>query len=203
MASIVFATIMSDRPPKEARDAQETDDHDRSSSAGGGSAVAQQTPPDGQGAADAEDGANADRPAALPRTSSSTQAADQWLASKFKGTDVIGSNNEKIGDVNDILFDHNGKVMAYVVGVGGFLGIGAKDVALAPAAFQMQPATDREDMKLRLAMTRDEFKNAPEFKAASTRPAPTTGQAPPHAPPARRRGTPAALSSVAFSTGAR
>ena len=36
------------------------------------------------------------------------QTADQWLASKFRGTDVIGNNNEKIGDVNDILFDRNG-----------------------------------------------------------------------------------------------
>ena len=107
------------------------------------------------------------------------QATDQWLASKFKGTDVIGSNNEKIGDVNDLLFDQNGRVMAYIVGVGGFLGIGPKDVALAPAAFQVQPATDREELKLKLAMTKDELKNAPEFKAASSRPAPTTGQAPP------------------------
>ena len=40
------------------------------------------------------------------------QTADQWLASKFKGTDVIGNNNEKIGDVNDILFDRNGKPVA-------------------------------------------------------------------------------------------
>ena len=76
------------------------------------------------------------------------QAADQWLATKFKGTDVIGSNNEKIGDVNDMLFDQNGRIVAYVVGVGGFLGIGQKDVALAPAAFQVQPATDREEIKL-------------------------------------------------------
>jgi sporulation protein YlmC with PRC-barrel domain len=112
------------------------------------------------------------------------QATDQWLATKFKGTDVIGSNNEKIGDVNDILFDRNGRIMAYVIGVGGFLGIGSKEVALAPAAFQVQPATDREELKLKLAMTRDELKNAPEFKAAASRPtpAPTTGQAPPRAP---------------------
>ena len=61
------------------------------------------------------------------------QSADQWLATKFKGTDVIGSNNEKIGDVNDILIDQNGRIVAYVVGVGGFLGIGQKDVALAPS----------------------------------------------------------------------
>jgi hypothetical protein len=105
------------------------------------------------------------------------QSADQWLATKFKGTDVIGSNNEKIGDVSDLLMDQNGRIVAYIVGVGGFLGIGQKDVALAPAAFQVQPATDREALKLKLAMTRDELKNAPEFKAASSRPA-TTGQAP-------------------------
>jgi hypothetical protein len=118
------------------------------------------------------------------------QSADQWLATKFKGTDVIGSNNEKIGDVNDLLIDQNGRIVAYIVGVGGFLGIGQKDVALAPAAFQVQPKTDREELKLKLAMTRDELKNAPEFKAAASRPAPTTGQAPPRdrapaTPPAR------------------
>ena len=120
----------------------------------------------------------------------SVQATDQWLATKFKGTDVIGSNNEKIGDVTDLLIDQNGRIVAYIVGVGGFLGIGQKDVALAPVAFQVQPATDREELKLKLAMTRDELKNAPEFKAASTRPTPTTGQAPqrdraPATPPAR------------------
>jgi sporulation protein YlmC with PRC-barrel domain len=117
----------------------------------------------------------------------SMQGSDQWLATKFKGTDVIGSNNEKIGDVTDLLIDQNGRIVAYIVGVGGFLGIGQKDVALAPVAFQVQPASDREELKLKLAMTRDELKNAPEFKV-TTRTAPTTGQAPqraPATPPAR------------------
>jgi hypothetical protein len=160
-----------------------------------GSAVAQQTPPAGSKAPPVQKSepmppaAKSDMPKAAAKFVT-TQSADQWLASKFKGTDVIGSNNEKIGDVSDILFDRNGRVMAYIVGVGGFLGIGQKDVALAPDAFQMQPATDREDMKLRLAMSKDELKNAPEFKTVASRPAPTTGQAPPRdrapaTPPAR------------------
>src|SRR4051812_11304413 len=59
-----------------------------------------------------------------------SQRQDQFLASKFKGTDVIGADDKKIGDVSDILFDKDGKIEAYVVGVGGFLGIGSKDVAL-------------------------------------------------------------------------
>ena len=66
-----------------------------------------------------------------------SQRQDQYLASKFKGTDVVGSDSQKIGDVSDILFDKDGKIEAYVVGVGGFLGIGAKDVALAPTAFEV------------------------------------------------------------------
>ncbi len=94
-----------------------------------------------------------------------TQTSDQWLASKFIGTDVVGSNNEKIGDVDDVLFDKSGKILAYVVGVGGFLGIGAKDVALAPDAFEAQaPSGESRDWKLKLAMSKDELKNAADFK---------------------------------------
>lgn len=149
-----------------------------------GSAVAQTPAPDAPKAAPPP---AKSEPMPAPGAQSSRQfitqqASDQWLATKFKGTDVMGSNNEKIGDVTDILFDRNGKIMAYVIGVGGFLGIGQKDVALAPAAFQVDPATDRDEIKLKLAMTRDELKNAPEFKAAASRSAPTTGQAPPRAP---------------------
>jgi hypothetical protein len=107
------------------------------------------------------------------------QKPDQLLASKMKGTDVIGSNNEKIGDVSDMLFDKDGKILAYVVGVGGFLGIGAKDVALSPTSFQIMPAGERESMKLKLAMTKDELKNAAEFKPYKEPTSTTTGQSPP------------------------
>jgi hypothetical protein len=92
------------------------------------------------------------------------QTSDQFLASKFKGTDVIGADDAKIGDVSDILFDKEQKILAYVVGVGGFLGIGAKDVALAPASFQPVPGKDATAMKLRLSMTKDELKAAQAFE---------------------------------------
>jgi sporulation protein YlmC with PRC-barrel domain len=118
------------------------------------------------------------------------QKPDQMLATKFKGTDVIGSNNEKIGDVNDMLFDKDGKILAYVVGVGGFLGIGTKDVALSPMSFQIVPANDKESMKLKLSMTKDELKTAADFKPYKETTT-TTGQAPsrdraPMTPPAQR-----------------
>lgn len=56
--------------------------------------------------------------------------ADQMMASDLIGTRVVSANNESIGDVNDVIVDRNGQVMAAVVGVGGFLGIGEKNVAV-------------------------------------------------------------------------
>lgn len=50
--------------------------------------------------------------------------------SKIVGTNVIGSDIHKIGDIDDVLMDSQGQVAAVVVGVGGFLGLGEKLVAL-------------------------------------------------------------------------
>lgn len=54
----------------------------------------------------------------------------QMMASDLIGTRVVSANNESIGDINDVIVDSKGQVMAVVVGVGGFLGIGEKDVAV-------------------------------------------------------------------------
>jgi PRC-barrel domain len=94
-----------------------------------------------------------------------SQSPNQWMASDFRGIDVIGANDEKIGDVTDLLFDKDSKVVAYVVGVGGFLGIGAKDIALPPSAFQVVQGKDSNDVKLKLSMTKDQLKAAADFKS--------------------------------------
>ena len=54
----------------------------------------------------------------------------QWRASKLEGLDVYNNNNEKIGDISELLVDDNGQIQAVIIGVGGFLGIGEKDVAV-------------------------------------------------------------------------
>jgi sporulation protein YlmC with PRC-barrel domain len=109
----------------------------------------------------------------------STQSPDQWLASKFKGTDVIGADNSKIGDVSDILFDKQGKVDAVIIGVGGFIGIGQKDVALPLTAFQVvppkSPGNDSSSEKLRLSMSKDQLQQMAEFKPMSSSTSTTTG----------------------------
>ena len=123
-------------------------------------------------------------PPAATSTSSSgkadlitTQKPDQLLATKFKGTNVLGADDKKIGDVSDILFDKDGKIQAYVVSVGGFLGMGAKEVALAPASFTVVPGENGGADQLKVSMTQDELKNAQSFARYEPPKATTTGSA--------------------------
>jgi sporulation protein YlmC with PRC-barrel domain len=54
----------------------------------------------------------------------------QISASALLDETVMNEANESIGDVNDVLLDTDGKIASVIVGVGGFLGMGEKDVAL-------------------------------------------------------------------------
>ena len=56
--------------------------------------------------------------------------AGQWRASKLDGLDVYNPNNEKIGDISELIVDRGGKIEAVVIGVGGFLGMGEHSVAV-------------------------------------------------------------------------
>ena len=135
------------------------------------------------------------------------QSADQWVFTKFKGSDVIGPDNASIGSVSDLLFDRTGKIIGVVVGVGGFLGIGTKNVAIDMSAFNAVPAesgskdngptgnaNDPTNVKLKVAWTKDQLKEAPDFeyykppvRTGATPSSTTTGQAPRPMAPATPR----------------
>ena len=53
----------------------------------------------------------------------------KWRSSKLTGLDVY-NNEEKIGDINEVILGQDGKVEAVVIGVGGFLGLGEHNVAV-------------------------------------------------------------------------
>lgn len=54
-----------------------------------------------------------------------------WRASKLIGLNVYNDANEKLGDVNELILDKDGKINAVVIGVGGFLGMGEHDIAVS------------------------------------------------------------------------
>ncbi len=80
--------------------------------------------------------------------------------------DVYDPNNTQIGQISDVLVDKSGKVSTLIIGVGGFLGAGQKDVAVP---FEEVQATT-EDNKVHLVMntTKDALKSAPGFKYDSS-----------------------------------
>lgn len=61
----------------------------------------------------------------------------QIMGSDLRGSNVYGMNNESIGDITDLVIDRDGRVAAVIIGVGGFLGIGQKDVAVPYQALQI------------------------------------------------------------------
>jgi hypothetical protein len=57
-------------------------------------------------------------------------AAGLWQGSKVIGLNVYNDQNEKIGAIKDLMVDKSGNIASAVIGVGGFLGMGERDVAV-------------------------------------------------------------------------
>jgi sporulation protein YlmC with PRC-barrel domain len=66
-------------------------------------------------------------PAAQTRTAPKAHG-DMWRSSKLIGLNVYNDQNEKLGDISEVLLDKSGKVEGVVIGVGGFLGMGQHDI---------------------------------------------------------------------------
>jgi sporulation protein YlmC with PRC-barrel domain len=79
---------------------------------------------------------------------------------------VYDPNENKIGDIKDVLVDKSGKVVALIVGVGGFLGAGEKDVAVPFEA--VHPTMKDKKWWLVMNTTKDSLKSAPGFKYDSS-----------------------------------
>jgi hypothetical protein len=76
---------------------------------------------------------------------------------------VYDPNDSKIGEVTDVLINHDGKIDAFIVAVGGFLGLGEKDVAVPFNAIHF---TNKNNNKWYMVMntTKDAMKAAPGLK---------------------------------------
>ncbi|MGY4158105.1 sporulation protein YlmC with PRC-barrel domain [Bradyrhizobium sp. USDA 4461] len=87
---------------------------------------------------------------------------ESWTVTNYYKQNVYDSKESKIGTIDDVLVDKSGKLTGLVVGVGGFLGAGEKDVIVPFAAVK----TEKKDDKwwLTLDETKDSLKAAPGFK---------------------------------------
>jgi sporulation protein YlmC with PRC-barrel domain len=91
----------------------------------------------------------------------SFSGAKVMSASDFVGKRVYSKNGDDIGEVNDIILTANGGIQAVVLGVGGFLGMGEKDVAVSMASIEMMQ--DGNAVRLVVDGTKEQFKAAPTY----------------------------------------
>ena len=91
------------------------------------------------------------------------QASDDWLASNLIGHTVYNAQDEIVGDINDLVTDRDGKIVAALVGSGGFLGIGQKDVALRFEDLKL--ARDENDsVKIIADVNKEVLAAAPDYQ---------------------------------------
>jgi len=95
-----------------------------------------------------------------------TIPASEQLSSKVVGLEVYNSANKDIGKIKDIAFDSNG-VKAYIVAVGGFLGMGDHYVAVNPSAVNLSFDSNAKKWHAAMNTDVDQLKAAPEYKYSS------------------------------------
>ena len=100
------------------------------------------------------------------------QDQNSILASTLIGSTVYTPADETVGDINDVIVGLDSKIQGVVIGVGGFLGLGEKDVAVQMDKLTVQPQdASKTNVRLILNSTKADLEAAPEFKsvAAQTR----------------------------------
>lgn len=104
-----------------------------------------------------------DTAAAMRITYYSVQPSDV-RASDLLGTDVYNLTNENVGEIEDLILDNGKTLKGVVVSVGGFLGIGDRNVAIDPRSLVLSQTNN--SWRAVVNTTKEELKNAPEFKFA-------------------------------------
>lgn len=78
------------------------------------------------------------------------------------GREVRSSADEKMGRIVDVIVDRVGNARAAIIDFGGFLGVGSRKIAVDWNALRFDPDSNKRDVTLEL--TRDQVKEAPEYK---------------------------------------
>lgn len=93
-----------------------------------------------------------------------------WTANNLVGQTVYNSideNSDAIGDINNLIISRDGEVSGVIIGVGGFLGAGEKNVAVSFDDL-VATKTANEERRIILTTSKAELESAPEFQSPQT-----------------------------------
>ena len=127
----------------------------------GAAGTENQTPEQARG----EDGV-APQTEAMDRSQFEATDLTQISADDLMGTDVYSAQDENIGSVNDVLITEDGEVDAVLVDIGGFLGMGAQEVALGMDDLELMADADG-NLYVYTPYTQDQLEGAPAYDQAT------------------------------------
>jgi hypothetical protein len=93
------------------------------------------------------------------------------------GAKLRNDNKDTVGTVQDLYLDGSGNIKTVVVAVGGFLGVGAKDVAVKWS--DIKQSRDGKSLVLTTGLSKDDLKAMPDYKYERRQPAKDQAQLPP------------------------
>lgn len=96
------------------------------------------------------------------------QSEEQDLASRFIGTPVVNTTGETLGKVNDLVMNTEGQVEVIIIGVGGFLGVGEKNVGVRFDQLARIEGAEGQ-AELVLDASQGDLTDAPEFLTADNK----------------------------------
>lgn len=128
------------------------------------SSADQQKTDDSMAAAPADDAAGTDQTqtGAIDRSSLKEMPADEIRSEDIVGTTVYGANDENVGEIGDVILSEDGKVDAILVDVGGFLGMGEKEVAIGMDNLNFMSDADG-NMYLYTGLTKEQLEQQPAY----------------------------------------
>jgi sporulation protein YlmC with PRC-barrel domain len=119
-----------------------------------------------------------DKPADRPNIAATTSTGDFNAAGEMSGNALIGAtvrndNREAVGKIEDVYVDNSGAIKTVVVSVGGFLGMGSKDVAVKWSDLKL--SRDDKSIVIMTSWTKDSLKAMPDYKYERRQPANRSG----------------------------
>jgi sporulation protein YlmC with PRC-barrel domain len=100
---------------------------------------------------------------AMPSTSYPMVMSTAMFTSKIQGLKIYNQENKTVGEIEDIAINTNNVVDAYIVSVGGFLGMGEHYVAISPSAVDVKWDVNTRKWTAKMMTTVEQLKLAPVF----------------------------------------
>ena len=91
--------------------------------------------------------------------------ADMMTADALQGAAAYDVNDERVGEVGELLIDESGQITDVVLDVGGFLGIGEKPVALPMTSIDVLQQEGGNDLRVYVSQTREELEGMENYAA--------------------------------------